>query len=354
MAQPSVALSFDPPGPQFVISEQCEMPSITVTAALQNCTPDPKAPLQFQWAVTLTFKGGTACPHSMSRTTNHAPISAVTPSNKFKIPFTQIRGGELTVKVSVQVGANLLTAQSQGLNIGGTNPTVASLSHVAPPKDGFRKLMRQESSLKQFISPECPQFSGDNLGGVGLCQLTYPAPTDDQIWSWKANLQGGIALWNEKESTAKSYLHHYPTGTAFKKLVQDYNAQRAAAALAAQKPAANLPPAPASPLSKLAAEVTAAAAFVAVTLPPYTAEQLERETLRGFNGYAGNLHEYRAKVDANGLLIVKLSPDGTKGTAEWEEVSAADRIKHYDKIGLAANHRGDPNYVENVEKKATF
>jgi hypothetical protein len=53
-------------------------------------------------------------------------------------------------------------------------------------------------------------------------------------------------------------------------------------------------------------------------------------------------------------LVVTLDPSGSQGAAQWEEISSADRIAHYDKIGLAANRRGDPNYVEDVERQATF
>jgi hypothetical protein len=65
MPQPEVALSFSPAGPQFAISEQCAMPAITVTATLKNITPDPKLALQYQWNVTLVFKGG-SCAHSLT------------------------------------------------------------------------------------------------------------------------------------------------------------------------------------------------------------------------------------------------------------------------------------------------
>ena len=60
------------------------------------------------------------------------------------------------------------------------------------------------------------------------------------------------------------------------------------------------------------------------------------------------------KVDSNGLLVVTLNAAGSQGAAEWERVSAADRIAFYDKIGLASNRRGDPNYVDDVERQASF
>lgn len=338
VAQPEVALSFNPTGPTFAISEQCAMPAITATATIKNITPDQAVALQYQWNVTLTFKGG-SCAHAQNRTTAHTPITTVTTKNQLAIPFTQIRGGELLVKVTVRVGNSTLSAQSNGLKVVGTNPSTSTLAAAAPANTSFRKLMRLESGLRQFLAPECPLFSSDNLGGVGLCQLTSPAPTDDQVWSWKENLKAGVALWNAKETNARAYPEQVRKGSEFKTLVNAYNSQRAATAAAAAKKAGAAPP---------------NTPPIAVTLPDYTAEQLRLDTLRGFNGYAGNLHEYRVKVDSNGLLVVTLNATGTQGTAQWERVTAAERIAFYDKIGLAANRRGDPNYVDDVEKRASF
>ena len=337
MAQPEVVLSFSPAGPQFAISEQCAMPSITATATLKNIVADPKVVPQYQWNVTLIFKGG-ACSHSQGRTISHPPISATTSQNQLALSFIQVRGGDLVVTVTVRVGNITVTAQSSGLKVVGTNPNLGSLQVAAPANQSFRKLLRLESGLKQFRAPDCPLFSADNLGGVGLCQLT-DSPSDDQVWNWKENLKGGIKVWGDKERIAKGYPEKVRKSTEFLALVKAYNDQRTATALAEAKKAGK--PAPPTPP-------------VTVSLPDYTADQLRLDTLRGFNGYAGQLHEYRVKLDANGLLVVTLNAGGAQGAAEWERVSAADRIAHYNKVGIAAGHRGDPNYVDDVEGQASF
>lgn len=89
-------------------------------------------------------------------------------------------------------------------------------------------------------------------------------------------------------------------------------------------------------------------------MPDYTDDQLERDTLRGFNGFAAGLHEYRVKVDKDGVLVVIEDPSGSKGTAEWEQVTKEDRKKFYDEKNVPSNRRGDANYVEDVESKAPF
>ncbi|MGO4872105.1 MAG: hypothetical protein ACLPGW_16115 [Roseiarcus sp.] len=334
---PALVLAYNPAGPQFAISEQCVMPAITATATLQNITPDPRIPLQFLWTVSLAFIGGVGgaahCPHSASTRTQHPDITQTTLSNRLTIPFTQVRGGDLTISVAVRVGNTVLTAKSANLQVVGTNPSMASLQAVAPNEAGFRKLMRLESGLRQFLPMGWPLFSQDNLGGVGLCQITNPPPSADQIWSWKANLAAGAALYRSKQSIARRYPERVRNGDApadlgsgatFQALVQAYNAPRQAAKL--------------SP--------------VPIDLPDYDAEQLERDTLRGFNGYAGGLHEYRVKLDENGLLAVTLDAAGARGAAEWELVTAQMRRDYYDSINLT--RRGDPNYVDDVERQQSF
>jgi len=59
--KPSIVLTYSPAEPDFPISAQCEMPSITVTATLKDITtPDPKDPkavLSYVWNVALAFDG---------------------------------------------------------------------------------------------------------------------------------------------------------------------------------------------------------------------------------------------------------------------------------------------------------
>ena len=142
MADPAVTLTVNPPGPKYVIDEQCGMPAITAVAALQNISPDTRVPVQYQWSATVEFQGSTDCPHSVSRTTSHAAITELNGTAQFRIPFTQVRGGSLTVKLTVVFGNITLQAKTTGLTITGTNPTLDSLKNAAPARPGFRKPLR--------------------------------------------------------------------------------------------------------------------------------------------------------------------------------------------------------------------
>lgn len=349
--KPSVTLSFNPAGPQFSISEQCQMPDITVTATIKGATPDPKVPLSYQWNVALTFDGK-GCPNFAGNTTAHSAIpQSTTTTNTFKIPFTEIRGGDLVIGVRVTVGTAVLTAKSENLKVIGTNPATATLSNFVStfsPPVIFRKLMRLESSLQQFItrsSQVWPLFSQDHLGGVGLCQIT-PAQTADQVWSWKQNVKDGWALYKQKQTAARNYPAHVRKSPEFQALVKAYNDQRyEKLKKAALTPVPGAPPPPGPPKEVPRQDLT-------ITLPDFTDDQLALDTVRGFNGFAGGLHEYRTRVDINGLLVVTEDVPRNTGAAEWERLTADDRNKVYDKLGI--KHRGDPNYVVDVEAKASF
>ena len=149
---------------------------------------------------------------------------------------------------------------------------------------------------------------------MGLCQPTRPAPTANQTWNWKDNVRGGWKLFLEKEAFARAYPGKQRKGERFKGLVRAWNQARTAQGLPA----------------------------IPVELPDYTAEQLELDTLRGFNGYANNLHEYRIRMQGDQLWVT-VSADGNTARAEWERIPAAER-------GAV----GDRNYVDNVLAREDF
>lgn len=329
MTDAPITLSFVPVGPDFPMASDAKMPVITVTAKL--ATP-PSATVRYTWTVKLK-SSSQGCAHALGKVTSHPDIVATTDTNSFTIPFTAMRGGDLSVAVAVTVDGHALTAERHDLQVTGTNPTIADLRAALPAApDAFKKLMRLESALRQFRSAVCPLWSADNLGGVGICQLTPPG-SDDQIWDWKANVAGGLALYQSKERIARNYAATVRGGTTFPAQVKAYNDRRAAAGRGPGKP-------PVAP--------------VIVRVPDYTAAQLELDTIRAFNGYAGGLHEFRLRTDADGILVVTLDAVGPGGVAEWERISAADRTAHYNAVGIAAGHRGDPNYVDDVSAQASF
>jgi hypothetical protein len=94
---------------------------------------------------------------------------------------------------------------------------------------------------------------------------------------------------------------------------------------------------------------SSAAALVRVTVPEFDAQQLEDDTIRGFNGWAGDegfvrpkrLHEFRLQRDAaSGDLVVNGDPAKGCVSAIWERVLAKDRPG-----------KGDQNYISDVRDR---
>jgi len=78
-------------------------------------------------------------------------------------------------------------------------------------------------------------------------------------------------------------------------------------------------------------------------LPDFTPAQLDLDSVRGYNGWAGKdafgnvLHEFRVPLDDAGNLVVNVGSDN-RGVIQWEQVPGSDRPQN----------TGDPNYVANV------
>lgn len=317
--------------PNFIISGNTldpKMPEIAMQARITGKTPDPTPDTIFTWRVTLSFVANEYNCGIARYNTRHPDIIRSYPCGDFTLVFTAIRGGNLTIEVNAVVDSLPLTVKTTGLRIIGQNPHRNILS-AEIPNNILKRIAQQESVLKQFVADAdggkgpCPLFTRD--GGVGLFQITNPEATPetpDQIWSWKANLSGAIKLYNEKSALARGYRGKVMASSGYQTLVSRYNARRLAAK---QEP-------------------------IAITLANYSSEQLERDTIRGFNGYGGKgqfglwMHEYRVPIDAAGNLIVTLDTAGAlTGTVQWEQVPVADRPRS-----------GDPNYVNKVMNQPLF
>ncbi len=312
----AVKLRFEPPLSRFMIDQHGQMPAVKAVCEFFSHTP----PQRFEWTATLELEPA-GVPHAMGRVTRHPAMRAMTEAAEFIVPFTAVRGGTLTVNVTATVDGKQATASAK-VPVLGTNPTAALLRAEGAP-ELLLKLMMAESGLRQFGTKGegagYPLFSGDNLGGVGLGQITIPAPTDDEVWHWQANLRAALALFEQKQQAARHYLTTYAASPAFQELVSAFNAHRK----------------------------TAGKAAVEVTLAPFTPEMLDNETLRLYNGEAGRVHEYVAR-QAGGLLEVKLDADGKHGKAEWAQVTAEERKARYVAQGIPQSRWGDPDYVSNV------
>jgi hypothetical protein len=306
-------------------------PRMPAVVARVRLTPTPAGMVTFHWTATVEYPlTGARCPHHPDRSIVHSQ-QATTTGPEWRIPFARVRGGRLTLRCEARSnGTSLGTASLTGVTILGRNPHRAEL-HVALGSPVLRQLCAHESGQRQFLaaaftgSSACPLWSGDGRGGVGLMQITNPRPTDDEVWSWLANVRRGRELFAQKARIATAYPTRVRRTAGFAELVRGFNQARRG------QPA------------------------VEVTLPDFTPAQVEDDALRGFNGYAGRdpfgleLHEFRVGTDANGQLLVDLLPGGVRGVARWVRVTAAERVEQFRRLGR--RYPGDPDYVANVRRQ---
>jgi hypothetical protein len=112
-------------------------------------------------------------------------------------------GGTLTIKATAGKDSATIAVKIIGSNPSSTE--VNAYLGTKPGSDGFDKLLEHESKFKNFREPSGePVKSFDN--GYGMCQLTSPPPTFDQVWNWKLNIDGGLALFATKRASAVQYL----------------------------------------------------------------------------------------------------------------------------------------------------
>lgn len=170
------------PGESFSITSGAEWPSIQLET-------DATGPHTWKWSITWgSFsKSGTATTSGNQWDAREA-IAGL--------------GGKLTVTAC----ANNTNA-SISLSVVGKNPSsqeVVQYLAGKPNSTGFDRILEHESKFKQFKIDGQPVKSFD--GGYGMCQLTEPTPTFEQVWNWKRNVDGGLALFAQKRAAAVAYL----------------------------------------------------------------------------------------------------------------------------------------------------
>jgi hypothetical protein len=326
--RPSIRLIAPAAGTRFAIDGNGNMPVIVAEARIVGVSASTAASIPLTWTVQLRFTAST-CPHGPARNINHPDIVRTAVGPTFRIPFSEVRGGTLSIRVRGTVAGRDVEVRSPDIDILGTNPTGADLN-AALPHVTLRKIAQQESGGgRQFAAAanggvgKCPLWSADNLGGVGIMQITTPRPTDDEVWNWRENVARGIRIFQQKVAQARGYPAHVRRSHGFLALVAEFNEARRKRGLAP----------------------------IPVDLPDFTTgdfdtnlQQLELDAIRGYNGFGGrdrfglHMHEFRVAVDAQGRLRVNLNRAGTRGTAIWERVPVADRPHGF----------GDPDYVNHV------
>lgn len=350
-------LMIDTTATRFFLSTVPAMPDIVLTATMSEprksgVPPTPPVPLPpnatFTWRVALAYPGFIAVPHGLTRPGRARTHAAIAPimGNPARIAFTEVMGGRLTVTLEVTIGTRKLTAKRDDILIGGTNPTALDLASAVPIKL-MRQMVQQESGGAQFndgrgglpATAINPNWSQDRLRGVGLGQLTNPAPSADDAWNWRTNAATLQSRFRGKRGSGSTLHARIMASARWKAEV---------AALADWRKAEGQPPLP------------------AITLPALTAEQQDWEGLRAYNGfgtkvagqYLDYIHEWEPLLTTL-TATTRKAPDGkpltsppvpdvtAAGAASWRQVTGAERNTR-----SGGRAPGDPDYVAHVLAQA--
>lgn len=321
------------------------MPSITAQVKIEKAVPPSftlcdvtaKTKAKFKWKATICYPGKIqdtvpGRPSAEVNTDNEFTEETAQPTWTFRFP--RFRGGELTIRCEVIAAGEgpPVTAELTGPQIKGKNPPRSVVWAAIGSNQVLKQICLKESGGRQFSAAADtgvsvhPVWNEHGDGGVGLFQITNPAPTADQIWNWLANVKRGIEIYDDKKKQTKAYQNGVSGSDDFKGKVRMLNEAR-------QQD--NKPP------------------LAQVTVPKFTDEQFENDTIRAFNGYgftdsAGNfVHEYRVAMDAtSGQLVL----DGT-GQAQWEQVTAAEREKQWKAKNPGKAYPGEVDYVNKVRQQ---
>jgi hypothetical protein len=328
-----VTIAVTTPRDEYWLTGQARMPSdlsaqVEATGLCDTTIDD----LTFVWTVAISYIPSDYNPaHGPSDSIRYLwPPQQSEGSDAFSPDFGDIvRGGTLTLTAVTTIDGLLYSGRTS-VTIVGTNPSRDALQGYFAaefPNSHFTlwRIAQAESNFQQFRDDGHPKWSTDGHQGVGIMQITYPAPTDDEVWSWKVNADAGSRVLQNAAATARNWPGTVARSREFIAAIDAYNAAREKA----EQPK----------LSR-------------VTVPEFSSgnflcnlQQRELDAIRLYNGAGGTdplglpLHEFKLAYDrTEGLLDLAVNEENLTGSARWVRVAADERPRG----------RGAPDYVNTI------
>jgi hypothetical protein len=185
----------------FEIDENATFPSVTFEIKTEQAPPY-KWSWSISWDAKVSGLRESAKRGSLLKTFSEKS-SFDSSERKWTVNLAKVIGGRLVVEVVA--GTETF---KRSVQIKGKNPAADSVKQFVATianADGFERLLEQESRFKNFIAADGhPIVAFDK--GYGMTQMTNPAPTYEQVWSWKENINAGVRLYQSKQKEAKTYL----------------------------------------------------------------------------------------------------------------------------------------------------
>lgn len=360
---------------QFWISSVPDMNDITPMVKIDGIDNKALATYKANWKFTVSYNQlgikntGPLTPRIFEGYSGGEGMSQNPQITFSSAGISVIIGGDLMITVDVLNPTGKIVASStvSGYKISGKNPTSDTvMSWLTFPSsntyghsgmtlsaaclsDWMQCIAKRESwasALNQFTEiihvdnkyRKLGEPTGSSDGGMGIMQITDGRMASDQrwrvLWDWRENLLTGIDTFNSKLTIADNYPDQ---------LVNSPDIEFAITVLNAFRQRNNQLP------------------LNIVYAPQFTATQLLRDGVRGYNGFGVGLkysapifridnnrvlHEYRPQIindDLLGTVLVttneKMTDAGLVADIVWELVPVSERSA------------GDPDYVNNVKKQ---
>jgi hypothetical protein len=356
LGEPEIEIELDPPPPgdRYVIDASPAMPEITAVARVVGASPDPTPETTFTWTASLAIDRRDPASEVLFDDDLEQNLTTLgeDPYALTLIDPSEIRGGRLGLTATATVDDMELTGElPPGVTVEGTNPQRSAIQssidqqtpgngfsrlEAADLRDALKRIACQESGQHQFSAAAgggigFPCISSDD--GIGIFQITRTDRCADPfvscrqvIFDWRENVAEGVRTLQDKSGPARRYPNFLKRTQAYRDHLRDViNPQREAAGL---RPIHGFPAPSFTHDGAVGAE------------PP---NQLLEDTVRGFNGFAGQLfgvalHEFAPDLD----FLTTLPDDQLQGLNRnpdfWRRVPAAERPQN----------TGDPDYVMRV------
>ncbi|MGW7386563.1 hypothetical protein [Streptomyces sp. NPDC054794] len=190
--------------PPFLIDATPAMPVIACQAQITGIAPDPTPTTAFDWLIEIIEpqKRGSCASAGVFCGSHEFGRGVV--GGAWKPSLVEFRGGEARIRVTTTVGGVPLEAETRVAIIGANPPRAEIHKMCGGAATDIARIACHESGMEQFQSNGFPKLGPG--GDTGVMQLCNPAATCDERWNWRANVQKGIALFNQHKAAARQYL----------------------------------------------------------------------------------------------------------------------------------------------------
>ncbi len=320
-----IDLVIDPPaeGAVLPITAAPAMPDLGAVATVQGF-PGSSSAITFNWSLTTRGEYRDRCGHNPNALCgqwypydDEVASGATTGSTPWEGDFSAIEGGFGRLSASADIPGVLdepVQSEPRWVDITGTNPSAAEVEAYVSAQDPANasvedEIFCHESGFTQFRpSPEprepatttVPHDIAPNPGplrplygamfaGIGIAQKD-PASFPTEQWDWHANVNAGIAVYQEDLAAAPEWrqTEQGRLSGQLTAVLEVVNRARAHRKLKAAK-------------------------MAPAKVPPLTPAQLKREAIRLYNGENEYHFNLQYVVSANHLMVK------TVGTGKWAE-----------------------------------